>query len=207
MGYEVFALLVAVLVLPLVALGFVAFWSLTHRERSALEREWRAYAIARDREYVPARGEWPNRSSPRVRWRRGAFPFELAVRGKEAEARTRVVTWPRGRLLGDFRVATRPSHEGDVFERVFAVEERPAGLAARVLDDGARRALLGFRQRDTILLRYTKGSLVLEWPGRELNDARIDEAERLLADLARNVDAAFAGVNAPRGRGTGAERA
>jgi hypothetical protein len=60
-----------------------------------------------------------------------------------------------------------------------------------VLDAGARRALLGFRQHDDVALTYRRGKLILEWPGRESNDARLDEAARVIRELARGVDDAF----------------
>jgi hypothetical protein len=51
--------------------------------------------------------------------------------------------------------------------------------------------LLGFWQRDEVVLTHRRGKLILEWPGRESNDARIDEAERVLRELVRAVDETF----------------
>lgn len=198
MGYEILVALFMTVLLPLVVLGFVAFWAMTSRERAFIEDSWRSYAVARHREYVPARGEWPNRTSPSVRWTADDLRLELSVVGAEASARTRLVAWPRGKLLGTFTVGPKSRHRrGDggisdaAFHSAFSVAERPQGLAARVLDDRARRALLGFWQRDDVVLTYRRGKLILEWPGRESNDARLDEASRVIRELARGVDDAF----------------
>jgi hypothetical protein len=202
MGYDLLGGLLLAVLVPLVILGFVLFWVLTSRERARIEELWESYAAARAREYVPARGEWPNRTSPSVRWRREDIDFDLTVVGAEARARTRLVARPRSTLLGAFVVraahATRVTTSGGiadpVFAQTFVIRERPRGLATRVLGVDARRALLGFRQRDNIALSYRRGRVILEWPGRESNDARLDEAERVVDELVRGVEAAFLGT-------------
>ncbi len=198
MGYEILVALFMTVIVPLVVLGFIAFWAMTNRERAIIEDTWRSYALARHREYVPARGEWPNRTSPSVRWSSDDLRIELSVVGAEANARTRLVAWPRGKLLGNFVVGQKDRHRGGTggitdlaFQSTFSVTERPHGLAARVLDDRARRALLGFWQHDDVVLTYRRGKLILDWPGRESNDARLDEATRVIRELARGVDDAF----------------
>lgn len=197
MGYEILVALFLTVLAPLVVLGFVAFWVTTSRERAFIEDTWRSYALLRRREYVPARGEWPNRTSPTVRWLDGDLRLELSVVGVEAGARTRLVAWPRGKLLGSFTVVPRGRHSGTggirdaAFACAFAVSDKPSGLAARALDARARRALLAFRQHDDVILSYRRGKLILEWPGRESNDARLDEAARAMSELARGVDDAF----------------
>lgn len=199
MGYEILAAFVGVVLLPLVLLGFIAFWAMTARERRAIEDGWETYAARRQREYVPARGEWPNRTSPSVRWKANDVRYELSVVGVEGNARTRLVAWPHESLLGRFVIGSKNRVKNDgakdlddaFFQAAFAVSERPAGIAARALDAAARKALLGFWQRDDIVLGYRRGKLILEWPGRESNEARIDEAERVLGELARSVDEAF----------------
>jgi hypothetical protein len=207
-GYELLLAFFLMVLLPLVIAGFIASWMMTHEERQTLEQTWEGWALKRSREYVPAYGEWPNRTSPNVRWQGDDFSFSLSARGKEGGARTRLVAWPRGRLLGDFTVVSRTSAaastrrssidveiEDEFFASAFVVTaERPSGIAGRVLDDDARRALLGFWQRDDVRLLYRHGRLTLEWPGRESNQARLDEAERVLCELARRVDVAFLAV-------------
>ncbi len=197
MGYEILVALFLTVLLPMVMLGFVAFWAMTNRERAFIEDSWRSYAGARHREYVPARGEWPNRTSPSVRWTADDLCLELSVVGVEANARTRLVAWPRGKLLGTFTVGPKSRHRGtggivdSAFGSAYGVTERPNGLAARVLDDRGRRALLGFRQHDDVILTYRRGKLILEWPGRESNAARLDEAAHVIRELARGVENAF----------------
>lgn len=200
MGLEVIVLAGALLMLPFVVAGFVVFSVLIERERGTVETVWEGYAARRVRELVPARGEWPNRSSPCVRWRSEGVRFELSTVGREAVAFTRLAAWPRERLLGTFVATARkalreteraPSLDA-LFERRFAVEEEPAGLGARLLDDRARRLLLGFCQQDRVTFRYQRARLRLEWTGRELNDARIDEAEAILRLLSRTIEDHFA---------------
>ena len=195
MGYELLVAFFVTVLAPLVLLGFVAFWVFHHRERAEIERAWERFAAAREREYVPARGEWPNRTSPAVVWTAADVGFELQAIGPESGARTRLVARPRAKLLGRFTIERAPGRRrsglGDpAFDAKFAVSD-DADLASSVLGVAGRRRVLAFCQGDAIALRYARGRLVLEWPGREPNDARLDEAERLLAELARNVDAVF----------------
>jgi hypothetical protein len=185
MGYELLVAFFCTVLLPLVVLGFVVFWTMNHRERAEVEDTWESYAAGRAREYLPARGEWPNRTLPAVRWKAGDLRFELSTVGAEAGARTRLAVWPRGRLVGGFVVRPAPGGAVDVSE------SKPAGIADAVLDASARRALLGFWQHDAVVLRYGRGRLALEWPGREQNAARIDEAVVVVTALAHAVDAAF----------------
>lgn len=204
MGYDLIGAVLFAALTPLVVLGFVAFWMMTNRERSDLERAWETWAAARGRELVPARGEWPNRTSPAVRWTADDVSFVLTVVGAEARARTRLVARPRGRLLGSFRVRAGVAGAGEskvgdaYFAQAFALRERPAGLAARVLDDESQKALLRFRQRDDISLSYHRGRITLEWPGRESSDARIAEAEHVVAALVRRVDEVFSRGATPK---------
>lgn len=198
MGYEILATFFLMVLMPLVILGFITFWALVSNERAMIEDTWRSYARSRDREYLPARGEWPNRTSPSVRWVDDDLRLQLSVVGVEANARTRLVAWPPGKLLGSFVVQQKRDRKEDAagihdaaFECAFAVSSKPDGLALRVLDEKARRALLGFWQRDDVVLTYRRGKLTLEWPGRESNDARLDEATRVMGELAQCVDEAF----------------
>jgi hypothetical protein len=51
--------------------------------------------------------------------------------------------------------------------------------------------VLGFRQRDRVLVRYRRGRITVEWPGGERNDARLDEARRLGEEIVRTVEREF----------------
>lgn len=199
MGNEILVALSMIVLAPLLVLGLIATWAIRSRERALIEDTWRSYAVARRRGYVPARGEWPSRTSPSVRWHAGELRLELSVTGAEPNARTRLVAWPRGKLLGDFTVGRSSGPRRGAlgiadpsFDATFAVTERPPGLAARVLGDRARRALLGFSEQDAdVVLMYRRGKLILDWPGRETNDARLDAAARVIRELSRAVDDAF----------------
>ena len=102
--------------------------------------------------------------------------------------RTRLTVRPRGALLGTLAMVVE-EHGVD-----FRVAERPAGFARRIVTDRVRRSLLGFRQRHELAIRYKRGAVVVEWPGGERNDARLDEARRLGVALAAAIDAEFVGV-------------
>lgn len=186
MGYDLFGGLLFAALTPLVILGFVVFWLATDSERAFIEDHWEAFAASRGWEYFPARGEWPNRNSPGVRWVSAHRTYELTAVGVEASARTRVTGRPIERLLGSFKVRFEGAE--------MIVTESHGGLAARVLDGESRRAFLGFRQWDDVTLRYRRGRISLEWPGRESNDARIDEASRVIEILVRGVEDAFRGA-------------
>jgi hypothetical protein len=187
MGYDLLAGILFVLTLPLVLGGFVLFWIMTNHRRSALEEAWAAYAASRGLELVPADGEWPNRTNPAIGWTSGDARFRLAVRGREKHVATRLEIRPKAALVGTAVI----SPDGGAS---FRVHERPSGIAARLLDDDVRRALLAFRQGDEVVLTYRRGKIVLTWPGGETNDARLDEARRLGDALATAVDGAFRGA-------------
>jgi hypothetical protein len=182
-GYDLFGALFFSALTPLVILGFIIFWVMTNQERALVEDNWESYANRRSREYFPARGEWPNRISPGVRWTADFVTYELTAVGVEANARTRISGKPRERLLGSFALRFEGAE--------LIVTESHAGLAARVLEGAGRRALLGFRQRDDVTVRYRRGRIALEWPGRETNDARLDEASRVVTTLVAGVEDAF----------------
>lgn len=198
MGYDLLAGLLFAAILPLVVVGFVAFWAVTSHERAAVAETWRVYAAERGLAYTAPEGAWPNRTSPVITWTAGEVAFRLEPLGKETHSRTRLTVRPRATLLGRVSVAPRsgppaPPHglADPVFAATYRVVERPSGLAGRLLTEPVRRGLLGFRQGDSVTLGYRRGRAVLEWPGGELNDARLDEARRLGATIARAVEEAF----------------
>ena len=194
MGYEILAAFIGFVLFPIVLAGFVAFWRLTNQARSELEDSFRRLADRRGREYIEADGEWPNRTSARVAWTNDGVRFRLDSVGKEGGARTRLVAWPTGKLLGTLIVSAK--NGGGRFEHSFNVQARPRDFEQRLLDERVKKELLAFRQGDDVRLAYRRGRLVLTWPGRETNEARIDEAERVLCDLVRAVDDAFHGAHA-----------
>jgi len=202
MGYELLVAFFLSVTLPLTVLGFIAFWAMNHNERLDLEDTWESFARRRNRDYVPARGDWPNRTSPAVRWEQNARSFELKVRGVESGARTSVSTAPRERLLGDFTLRSSSSSSSSprnktndpFFDAAFAItHERPRHVALRVFGENkpVRQALLSFWLHDDVELRYKRGRLFLEWPGRESNEHRIDNAEQTLTIIAAAIEAEF----------------
>ncbi len=200
MGYDLLAGLFFAALLPSVLLGFAAYWRMTNRARTVVEGAFRAYATSRGLAFVEPAGEWPNRTNPACEWSSGGARFRLETVGKESRVRTRLTARPESSLLGRLSVAPRatvgdgppPLAFDDVaFLSVFRVLESPPGFARRVLDDCVRRSLAGFRQGDTVTLGYRRARLVLEWPGAELNDARLDEARRVAELVAQAVDETF----------------
>lgn len=200
MGYDLLAVLLFAALFPLVVIGFVVFWLLTRNDRAQVAETWRRYAASRSLHYTAPEGVWPNRTSPVITWSSGEVAYRLEPLGREQHSRTRLTVRPRVKLLGKLSVAPRsdvrpappPADLDDaVFLAAYRVLEQPAGLARRVLTDAVRRGLLGFRQGDAVTLGYRKGAAMLEWPGGELNDARLDEARKLGGVLAQALEEAF----------------
>ncbi len=208
MGYDLLAGLLFAGLLPMVILGFVVSWALTRRDREEVERTWRRYAAQRGLTFTEPEGVWPNRTSPVLTWTGGDVAFRLEALGRETHTRTRLTVRPRGKLLGRVSVAARthavaaarPIDLGDAtFVAAYRVLEQPEGLARRVLGDEVRRGLLAFRQGDSVTLGYRRGQALLEWPGGERSDARLDEARRLGTAVAEALERAFLSArSAPR---------
>lgn len=181
MGYDLLAGLGFVILAPIVVIGFIGFWAVTHHERTALEHEWRSFAQRRGRQYEEAEGEWPNRTSPAVSWVDDGVHFRLESRGREADVVTRLVAWPDVKVLGVVQVKV---DDGRIaFTRV--------RVAQRLLTHEVRRRLLGFSQGQPIAFSFRRGRLLIEWAGRETNDARIDEASLVLAVAVHALREAF----------------
>ena len=186
MGYDLLAAFFFVLIAPFVLAGFAAFWFVNARDHEELARSWASYARARDLHFVPLQGDWPNRTAVLMTWASGDATLRLTTVGREAKVRTRLVVRPRATLLGslvwicDAGAAAR-----------IRTAERPVGFTERVVSERVRRALLALRQRDRVTLSYRRGRIVVEWPGGELNDARLDAARQLGDVLAESIDASF----------------
>lgn len=181
MGHELLMAFGIFIATPVVVSGFIAFWMMTNHERQALEDHWRAFAEKRAREYEPAEGEWPNRTSPAVTWMADGVRYRLEARGKEGGALTRLVAWPDVKVLGVVQVKV---DDGRIaFTRV--------RVAQRLLTHEVRRRLLGFSQGQPVAFSFRRGRLLIEWAGRETNDPRIDEAEQVLAVAVRALRDAF----------------
>jgi hypothetical protein len=184
-GYDLLAGIAFACLTPLVLLGFVVFWLVNAKDHEELAALWRRYAAARGLAFVEPEGEWPNRTSPAIAWTCAGAHLCISRRGREARVRTRLTVRPSGALLGVLSVVVDGA--GGV-----AIQQRPPGLAARLLTDHVRRLLLGFRQQGRVTLTYRRGRVAVEWAGGEQNDARLDEARDLGAALARAVDEGFA---------------
>lgn len=201
MGYDLLAAVFFAMLVPAVLVGFVAYWFATARARVHTERTWEGYAQRHGLTFQPAEGEWPNRTSAVLQWTDDAgTSFRLEALGREARIRTRLTVHPKVALAGSLSVA--PLHavpeapapaglDDAAFLATYRVIERPAGFAERVLTAEVRRGLLGFHLGDTVTLGYRRGNAILEWPGGEMNDARLDQARALAAGVADALRDAF----------------
>lgn len=186
MGYDLLAGIGFAILTPLVVVGFIVYWIVTARDREEHGSFFEAYAKSRGLELQPAEGEWPNRTSPAITWTTDRAEMSLTVLGRETRARTRLMVHPSQTLFGELLVVPDP----DTYAKLL-VRERPKAFGGRVLDERVRRAILGFCQHDRVTLTYRRGRFFLEWPGRELNDARLDAARRVGDELAAAIDDAF----------------
>ena len=184
MGYDILVAVTLVIVTPMVMAGFIVFWVVNARDHAELAALWRGYAKQRGLDFVHPEGEWPNRTAPAITWSDDLAELRITAIGREARVRTRLVIRPRSTLLGTLTMAFDAG--GDL-----ELRERPTGFAQRVVTDDVRRMLLGFRQRDRVMVRYRRGQFMVQWPGGERNDARLDEARRLGEEIARTVDREF----------------
>jgi hypothetical protein len=185
-GYDILVAITFVVMTPVVIVGFIVFWTVNARDHEELAALWRGYAKRRGLDFVEPEGAWPNRSAPAVTWSDELAELRITAIGREARVRTRLVIRPRSTLLGTMAMTVDAAGAGDV-----ELRERPAGFAQRIVDADVRRMLLGFRQRDRVVVRYRRGRIIVEWPGGERNDARLDEARRLGEQIARSVDREF----------------
>ena len=181
-GYDLLAAIFFVLMTPVVIAGFCVFWLVNARDHEQIAQCWRTYARSRGFDFVPPDGEWPNRTSAAVVWKSGDAELRLTTVGREARVRTRLTVKPRATLLGSLFWVCDEASAGFV-----RLQERPAGLAARIVRQRVQRALLALRQRDRVTLRYRRGRITIEWPGGELNDARLDDARRLGEEAAQAI--------------------
>jgi hypothetical protein len=185
-GYDLLAAVLFVAITPLVIVGFVVFWAVNASDHEALARSWSAYARQRGLDLTPPEGEWPNRSAPAIAWSDEQAEMKITTVGREATVRTRLTVRPRSTLLGT--LAFELAEHGVTPARL---KERPARFAERILSERVMRMLLGFRQHHRLVVTYRRGRVVIEWPGGERSYARLDEARRLGAEIARAIDDEF----------------
>jgi hypothetical protein len=195
MGPEIFVIFALGMMGPLALLGLVASWLLTASDRTRVEVLWERYARRRGLTFVPAAGQWPNRTAPGVRWLEGDARYTIEARGDEALVSTRVVARPSVAVFGSF--VLRPAAPKDRSARVtgdpmidarFDVASRPEALAARLLTPEVKRALVGFDVGSSGSLTYERGDVKLVWSGGEENDARLDEAREVVRRVVRALD-------------------
>lgn len=192
MGYDLIAGILAVALTPFVLLGFAVFWMVNARDHEEHSASFAAYAGARGLHFAPPEGAWPNRTSAAVTWKHESASMRFSVIGRESKTKTRLTIRPRNALLGTLVASANESRTE------LRTTARPAGFAKRVLTPEITRALLGFSQRDKVVLTYRRGRFLLEWPGRELNDARLDAARVVGEAIVRAVDEEFASVASVR---------
>lgn len=178
MGYDLIAVSLGILLTPFVIAGFILFWIVNAGDHANVAKVWEAYARSRKLRFVAPRGDWPNRTAPSVRWETPDAELRLTTVGREAKVHTRLFVRPRAALLGQLTWVCD--------EDRISMRERPAGFSKRIIDERVERALHALRQRDRVSLSYRRGKIVVDFPGAELNDARLDAARAVgdaLADM------------------------
>jgi hypothetical protein len=193
MGPEVPIIVLFGVIAPMFLLGFVLHWRLTHLDRNRLDEVWGAYARRRGLEFVPAAGQWPNRSAPRIEWREREARYRIEARGAEALAWTGVVV--RLGVDGEGELTLRrggkkdgPAATDDPLLSSYLIQADPADLAGRVLTADVKRALLGFDIGPRGTLTVQGGEVKLFWAGAEENDSRLDEACDVVRRVVRTLE-------------------
>ena len=181
MGYDLIVAACFVLLTPVVIAGFIVFWIVNAQDHAVVAKAWSAYARSRGLRFVAPAGEWPNRTPPSVRWETSGAELRITTVGKEATVHTRVVVRPRAAPLGQLIWVCDDDR--------IAVRERPAGFKERMVSDRVERALHALRQRDKVSLSYRRGKVIVDFPGGELNDARLDAARTLGDEIASTLHA------------------
>ena len=187
-----------VVVTPFVGLAYAGYYWSGARSRERLADAWQSYARGRGLAFGAPSGEWPNRTSPSIRWTEDGVAYRIEARGREAGLSTHVIARPEVAVFGELFV-TRP--DGEAAQKAgseplggrLVVRTHPAGLAGRVLTDDVKRALLGF-DLGSLSLVYRRGEVTLGWAGGEENDARLDEASALVRRVVGALGLAYGAV-------------
>lgn len=196
MGPEVPIILFIGVIGPLVFAALVVSWWLTSLKRDRVESAWAVYAARRGMAFVPAAGEWPNRTAPLVHWSEGRAQYRIEARGAEDFVLTGVVARPSVAVFGKLTVrppgprSARVALTGDpLIDTRFEVLAQPRELAPQVLTVAVTRALLGFDFGSRGSLSYERGDVKLWWAGGEENGARLDEARGVVRQVVQALDA------------------
>jgi hypothetical protein len=199
-GYDA---IVIVLALVSVALGLGIIIGRDRMRRGTedeLATAWRSYARSNKLSFVAAEGEWPSRSTPSIV---GSTLAITAHREGESLA-TRLELKPKEAMLGRLVVTSEDDDDTDLariqpeemetsaIDHELRVYAAPASFAPTVLTKDVAKALSAFRMGTWVRLEYDRGRVSIEWRPGETNPARIDEARRLAARVAKVVNDAFA---------------
>jgi hypothetical protein len=202
-GYDAIVIVLAVLSVAL-GLGIIIGRDRLRRgTEDELAQAWRNYARSHKLSFVAAEGEWPSRSTPSIV---GATISITAHREGESLA-TRLELKPKETMLGRLVVTSEDDEASDLtliepqdmetsaIDLELRVYAAPASFAPRVLTKDVAKALSAFRMGTWVRLEYDRGRVSLEWRPGETNPARIDEARRLAARVAKVVNEGFAKAN------------
>ena len=165
-------------------------------DENEVGRIWAAYARTQKLSYVAPEGDWPNRSVPRL----VSDNLQIVLVREGDRVITRLELRPRESMLGRIIVTTEPSStdlpavalQTKDLDHALHAFAKPPSLAESVLTRDVLRAIAAFRMGSALRVEYEKGRVILEWKSGEVNAARLDEARRLAALLARSLSAAFA---------------
>jgi hypothetical protein len=199
-GYDAIVIVLVVVSLAL-GLGIIIGRDRLRRgTEDELAIAWQRYARSHKLSFVAAQGEWPSRSTPSIV---GATLSITAHREGESLA-TRLELKPKETMLGRLVVTSEDDDATDLaridadqmetggIDHELRVYAAPASFAPRVLTKDVAKALSAFRMGTWVRLEYDRGRVSIEWRPGETNPARIDEARRLAARVAKVVNEGFA---------------
>ena len=197
MGYDILAIALLLLSVTGGILFIVARDRLRRRDEADVSSVWAEYARARGFTFVPAEGEWPNRSVPRLVSASGDLQVVLVREGELVV--TRMELRPAESLLGRIHITTGESSANlpavvladDLLDPALSVFSKPPHLAESVITKDVARALSGFRMGGALSFEYERGRIVLEWHGGERNGPRLDEANGVLSAMNAAMSSAF----------------
>jgi hypothetical protein len=196
-GYDAIAIVLVIVSLMLGLAIIIGRDRLRRGTEDELSAAWRRYARSHKLSFVDPAGEWPNRSTPRIT---GSTLAISAHREGESLA-TRLELKPKEAMLGRLLVTTEDDESTDLasvdseharIDPDLRIHAAPPAFATTVLTQDVVKALSAFRMGTWVRLEYDRGRVVIEWRPGEMNPARIDEARRLAARLAKVVNDAFA---------------
>lgn len=171
--------------------------SLQREERLNTDRAWGGFAKSRLAAHASLPPP-PATFEPQTMAQRGRLPTEEPVRllalGSDGARFTVMEAQLPGALCARLVCTTEKARTrskrastangvaiGPMFDQVFRTETSPPTLATQALTPELQRRLVAFAMGQPLRFAYDRGWVSIKWPGHEQNEARLDEALRLLS--------------------------